>query len=526
MDNPFVEHAELQILGGSPAAALDTARMGLALFPDDLQLLELAAVCASGQGDDNFAVSCWQHLLELEPSAVAALNSLGQALDRLQRWPEAEQAYRQALLLLPEDSTLHANLGLLLESLGRLDEAASHQRRAQHLSPDSAEILSNLAGLLLKLGPDDEAESLYRSAIRQQPEFAAAHSNLGVLLADRGQQAEAESCFRQALTIEPENRRIRMNLGQLLLVQGRFAEGWWLYEGRQFVAEGANRPLAYPPACPQWQGEALSGKTIIVLPEQGLGDEIQFARYLAWLKAQGPKQLTLVCQASQKRLLETLAGPDSVLSPDEARLYLDGHDYWVFLLSLPLHAGTTLATIPTPIPYLFPDPARQAHFAPCLAGAGLRVGLVWRGNPQHVNDAERSLPGLEVLAPLWAVGGVNFFSVQKSLLPLPLPPARQPLTDLGPLIEDFADTAAILSQLDLLIAVDTSVAHLAGALGIPCWLLLPCYKTDWRWLQQRSDSPWYPGMRLFRQTRRGDWQDVVLAVAEALHLLTAEQGGR
>jgi Flp pilus assembly protein TadD len=522
MDNPFVQHAELQLLHGSPGEALRSARMGLTLFPDHPELLAIAATCANEIGDDEYALACWQRLLERVPSALAAHNSLALTLERLQRPADAEVIYRQALALLPDDATLHTNLGLLLETCGRFAEAEKHQRRALALAPDSVEIHSNLAGLLLKpgAGAEVEAESLYRAAIRLKPEFAVGHSNLGVLLTDTGRDAEAERCFRRALEIQPDNLQARMNLGQLLLQQGRFAEGWPLYEGRQFVhLKGRTGPVVHPPRCPQWQGEALAGKRLVVMPEQGLGDEIQFVRYLAWLKAQGPAQLTLACRADQRVLLETLDGPDRVVCLEEAGPYLDSHDYWVFLLSLPLHAGTTLANIPATTPYLSLDPLRLAGLAPRLAGAGLRVGLVWRGNPKHSNDAERSLPGLEVLAPVWEFAGVHFFSLQKSAVSLVVP-ANQPLTDLGPAIGDFADTAAILCQLDLLIAVDTSVAHLAGALGVPCWLLLPCYKTDWRWLLERRDSPWYPSLRLFRQVRRGDWRAPVAALAEELRRFT------
>jgi len=518
MDNPFVQHAEQQLLRGDPGEALRAARMGLTLFADDRALWEIAASCATQLGDDEYAATCWRRIIALDPSAAHACNNLGLVLERLQRSEEAEAAYRQALGLLPDDASLHTNLGLLLENLGRLDEAERHQRQAVALSPDSAEIHSNLAGLLARRDRAAEAEAVYRAAIRLKPEFATAHSNLGVLLTDLGRQEEAEACFRMALAVEPELPAARMNFGQLLLMQGRFAEGWPLYEGRLFVhAQGGPNPLARP-ACPQWQGESLVGKSVLVMPEQGLGDEIQFCRYLPWLKAQGVSRLTLLCRPSQKALLETLGGPDAVVSLADAKPQLGSHEYWTLLLSLPLHAGTQLANIPAQIPYLLADPARVARHACLLAGEGRRVGVVWRGNPRHSNDADRSLPGLEVLAPLWAIDGVRFFSLQKSEEALPAVPSGQTLVDLGPAIGDLADTAALLSQLDLLITVDTAIAHLAGALGVPCWILLPCHKTDWRWLQARCDSPWYPKTRLFRQPRRGDW---ALPVAELVVALRA-----
>lgn len=520
MDNPFVQHAELQLLRGATAEALAAARMGLTLFADEAALWEIAATCASELADDAYAAICWRRLIELDPLANDARNSLALTLERLKQPLAAEQVYREALAGQSEDATLHCNLGLLLEQLGRLDDAVLHLRRARVLAPDSAVIHSNLAGLLVRLGQVDEAEAAYREALEVQPEFATAHSNLGVLLADLGRMAAAEACFREALRLQPDQLPARMNLGQLLLALGRFAEGWPLYEARQYVhAEVGRVQVMAPPACPQWQGEPLAGRRIVVLPEQGLGDEIQFCRYLAWLKAQGVAHLTLICRPSQKALLQTLAGPDAVFDLSEAAAHLNGHDYWTFLLSLPLHAGTRLETIPAPIPYLAADPARQAALGQRLAGPGLRVGLVWRGNPRHVNDAERSLPGLAVLAPLWAVADVRFFSLQKSAEALPLSLPGLPLVDLAPAIGDFADTAALLSQLDLLISIDSAVAHLAGALGVPCWLLLPAGKTDWRWLRERDDSPWYPTTRLFRQARRGDWGGPVQAMVAALQVL-------
>lgn len=317
MGSPFLQHAESNLLRGFPDEALRLARMGLTLFPDDPELLELAATCAVRLGNDSYALDCWQHLLDLDPSAVQVRNSLALVLERLKRTDEAESLYRQALAELPNDANLHTNLGLLLENQDRLDEAEIHQRRALVLAPESAEIHSNLAGLLVRKHQPGEAEQLYRAALQFRPEFAVGHSNLGVLLTDCGRLEEAAVCFQTALAIDPEGLLVRMNLGELFLMQGRFAEGWPLYEGRQHVfAEPGQGSTAHPPTCPQWQGEPLAGKSIIVLPEQGMGDEIQFCRYLAWLKAQGPARVTLVCRPAQKALLQTLAGPDFLVDLD------------------------------------------------------------------------------------------------------------------------------------------------------------------------------------------------------------------
>lgn len=519
MDNPFAAQAELALLADDPRNALRIARMGLSLCGDDATLLEIAADSASQLDQDADAAHYWQRLSTLAPDDAQAWNGLGIALQRLGAVDDAETAWRRALALLPDDANLHTNLGLQLEERGALDEAEQHQRRAVALAPDSAPILTNLGDLLAHRERPGEAHDFYRAAIACDPTFATAHCNRGVLLADLGDAAEAEAAFRHALALRPDFPQCCVNLAQLLLVQGRFDEGWPLHESRLALAR-LKGEVPSSTTTPQWQGEPLHGRTIIVLPEQGYGDEIQFCRYVPWLKSLGASRVTLACRPKLAKLMQTLAGADQVVDQDEGLALLAQHDYWTVLLSLPLHAGTRLDSIPAGIPYLHPDPARVKQLAPLLEAASsadaLRVGLAWRGNPHHLNDQARSLPTLETLAPLWALPGIRFFSLQKSCLPLPPAPGAQPLVDLTPNLDDFADTAALLANLDLLISVDTAVAHLAGALGRPCWVLLPAYKTDWRWLEARSDSPWYPGLRLFRQQERDDWRPVVASVATAL----------
>lgn len=444
MDNPFLTRAEMLFFQEQHSDALRTARMGLALYPDDADLLEIAGHCSAALDEVADAEACWARLAALDPDAAE---------------PRNERA-------------------ILLGRLGRVEEA--------------------------------EAE--YRAAILRAPDWASAHSNLGTLLADLARDEEAEACFRRALALDPDSAVAAKNLGQLLLATGRFEEGWALHEGRLRETPPVSVPSNAP--CRFWQGEPLAGKSVLVLPEQGLGDEIQFSRYLPWLKAQGAARVTLICRMAQKALFASLAGVDRVLDlEDEAAGLLEAHDYWTVLLSLPFHAATRGDTVPAELPYLHPDPQRRAALAPLLGDGGRKVGLVWRGNPAHANDQDRSLPDLSVLTPLWRVPGLRFFSLQ---VPAQSRPEGLPLTDLAPHLHDFADTAALLVGLDLLISVDTSTAHLAGALGLPCWLLLPAWRCDWRWQRERDDSPWYPRTRLFRQACRGEWGDVIEAVARAL----------
>ena len=242
-------------------------------------------------------------------------------------------------------------------------------------------------------------------------------------------------------------------------------------------------------------------------------------RYLPLLKARGARHITLVCDRSLRALFDGIDGTDAVLVPDGGA-NTPAHDYWTLLLSLPLHFATTLDSIPITIPYVQPSEGRLHAWKAPLPISGLRIGLVWKGNPRHQNDRSRSLPSLAALAPLWRIPGAQFVSLQKGEGEdeATTPPPGQPLIHLRTDIQDFADSAAIIAQLDLVICVDTAIAHLAGALGKPCWVLLPRVGTDWRWLEGRSDSPWYPGaMRLFRQRELNDWTPAIREVADALH---------
>jgi Tfp pilus assembly protein PilF len=454
----------------------------------------------------------------------------------------AALSHRRALAFEPRNASAHANLGLVLVTLKRTAQALAHQQRAHELAPDHPQIRSNLGNALARLGRDDEAEPHLREAVRLDPSAASSHLNLGVWLCDQGHEQEAEQRLRDAVALRPNYALARLDLSCLLLAQGRFDEGWRLHEARHDPAlpdngiSGPNVGLAV------WNGEPLHGKAVLIWPEQGLGDQIQFCRFALALKALGARRITLVCQQPLQTLFETLPGVDRVVA---ARIEdnafhvepqaLGEHDYWVFPLSLPLRLRTQLSDLPgTPIPYLQAEPGRVARWrqrlhddAAAHPGA-MRVGLVWRGNPAHNNDAQRSMPGLKTLAALWTVPGVRFVSLQTGAAAAQAQAmaAAQPLLALGHELLDFADTAAVLKTLDLLICVDTSIAHLAGALATPCWVMLPHRKTDWRWLKGREDSPWYPnGMRLFRQAERGAWGGVVQRVAHALRQRVSPTSG-
>lgn len=437
----------------------------------------------------------------------------------------AEASFREAIRRAPDLAEAHANLGLLLDRAGRAGEAEEHYRRAIACDPGCGETHLNLGALLTGQKRFDEAEASFRRALSLLPGSAGPWSNLGVLQACLKQEAEAERSYRMALALDPDYPLAGFNLAYLLLRQGRFEEGWRRLEARNWYAA-----LEKHLDCPRWRGESLQGKSVLIGFEAGHGDMIQFGRYAAVLKARGAARVTVLCHPPLKTLFAELEGADGAIAFDES-IPASAWDYWTPPLSIPFYCNTRLESIPANLPYLRADQGKREYWSQRLAvlspSADLRVGLVWKGNPRFENDADRSLPDLETLALLGDVSGVRFFSLQKGAGEdeAAAPPAGLPLLDLAPHIADFSDTAAILANLDLLISVDTAAAHLAGALGKPCWVLLPDYKTDWRWLAGRDDSPWYPGvMRLFRQPRMGDWSTVLAAVGMALRDRLREPG--
>lgn len=436
-----------------------------------------------------------------------------QGIDHMQKGEnrDAEACFAGAIELLPDLAEAHTNLAMLL-SLRNEDAAAEmHYLCSIAANPNYPQTHLNLGVLLAKQKRLIEAEVAYQNAIALNPRAPEGWSNLGVLYACMKREAEAECCYREALSLDETYAKARFNLSYLQLRQGRFEEGWESLEARDWYA-----PLAENLAMPRWQGESLSGNSLLISFEAGFGDVIQFCRYAEVLKEQGARHIALLCHPPLKELLTTLAGVDSIIGFDES-FPPSGWDFWTPLLSIPYFCKTRLDSIPAKIPYLHAAHDRIKKWAPLIPSRGLRVGLVWRGSLHFENDADRSLPSLSLLAPLWSKKNITFISLQKGAGENEAPPGGLPLIRLGPLFSDFADTAAAIACLDLVISVDTAVAHLAGALGKTCWVLLPEYKTDWRWLTERSDSPWYPGvMRLFRQTATGDWENVIAEVARAL----------
>jgi tetratricopeptide (TPR) repeat protein len=417
-----------------------------------------------------------------------------------------------------ENPETQANLGQALQQLGHMEEAVQACERALALRPDYPEALTNLGNALRLLGRLDEAETALRRALALRPTEVGSYNNLALILQAQDRPHEALAVLDLAVALDPKDAETHHHRAMLLLRQGRLIEGWEAYEWR-FRTKQAGDSYAQFANAAAWRGEPLEGRTVLLVPEQGFGDTIQFARYAPIIAARGGKVI-LGVQPELSRLMRTgLSGVDHVVANGEV---VPRYDLHCPLLSMPRALGTTLDTIPADIPYLRADPAAAARWSARLdsSEAGLRVGIVWGGNPKHVGDRQRSL-AFERLAPLWSIPGVRWFSLQVGDRAAPLrhtPSDLLPadgIEDLAPDLTDFAETAAVLTGLDLVISADTAVAHLAGALGVEVWTLLPA-APDWRWLRSGATTPWYPTMRLFRQDARRDWAPVLNNVADAL----------
>jgi len=416
-------------------------------------------------------------------------------------------------MTMPSPKTQQAfALAMQAHQAGRLPQAEQLCRQVLAEYPGHADALHMLGVIAAQKGLNGAAVDLIRQAIALIPTSPGAHYNLAKALTGNNQLTEAIAAYRQTIALKPGYAEAHHNLSLLLLLLGDMAQGWKEYEWRSLCNNMAvpRRNIVQR----QWDGSPLANRTILLHPEQGFGDTIQFIRY-APLVAQRGGRVLVGCAPELRRLLQNMPGVGRCL---DSGLMLPPFDVHCPLLSLPLAFGTTLETIPHGVPYLQADAAGVEHWRNKLAldPAGFKVGLVWAGRPTHKNERNRSLP-LAALAPLAQVPGVRFYSLQKgeAAQQARTPPQGLALIDHTADLHDFADTAALIANLDLVIAVDTAVVHLAGALGKPVWTLLP-FLPDWRWLLNRTDTPWYPSMRLFRQGAPGDWSGVIQQVTQAL----------
>jgi tetratricopeptide (TPR) repeat protein len=489
------------------------------------------------------AVSAYQLFLRHRPDDPETLYQLANTFHMLNRFEEAEEAYRRALCVRPDHADTCFNLAVTLTRLSRTEEAAGIYQKTLRLQPNCVQAHNNLANLrhaqgkldeaiegykkALRLQPDyldarynlgsarqqqfrlDEAMEAYDAVLSQKPDHIEAQNNRGSTLLALGRPREALEGFEKALLHQPDHVEANFNRGLAHLLLGNLAEGWKGYEWRLRQLDAYRRDFAQP----MWDGSPLPDQTLLVHAEQGLGDTIQFVRYLPMVRERCA-HVFLECQPGIESLLGGYHTLDGVISRGSA---LPDFDYHVPLMSLPGIFGTTLESIPDRTPYLSVPPELASEWRRRIrTSRHRRIGLVWGGNARFKNEARRGMP-LELWAPLAGVGGVSLYSLQRGPQARQLlsAPAGLQIVDLEQGQARISNTAAMMEALDLVITVDTMVAHLAGALQRPVWTLLS-FAADWRWLLDRSDSPWYPGMRLFRQPREGDWESVVAQVMAAL----------
>jgi tetratricopeptide (TPR) repeat protein len=490
-------------------AAFDRA---VALRPDYAVALNNRANALQELQRPQDALASYDRALSLRPDYVEALYNRGGALRKLQRPAEALASYEATLAVRPDHVDALVNRGVMLRELQRPAEALKSYEAALALRGDNAEALYNRGGALRELQRPAEALKSYEAALAIKADHVDALNNRGLALVELQRTAEAIASYDRALALRPDFAEAHWNRGWSYLLSGDFERGWPDLEWRWGTEGAAPWRRGFPQ--PLWLGAApLAGKTILLHGEQGFGDDLQFVRYVPRV-AELAGKVILEVPSELTGLFSRMPGPVTVM-PRGAQL--PTFDCHCPLLSLPLAFNTRLDTIPSATPYLFAAEERLAKWRERLPPSGKRrVGVVWAGSPRFQSDQNRSI-GLPRLAPLLSVAGIEFLSLQKDLRPGDREALQTypQLTHLGDAIEDFDDTAAIVSLLDLVIGSDTSVVHLVGALGKPIWILLQ-YAADWRWLEGRSDNPWYPTARLFRQPTPGDWSSVVEAVKAEL----------
>jgi tetratricopeptide (TPR) repeat protein len=472
-------------------------------------------------GAVNAAVAAYQKVLELQPRRDDAFVDLGNALRRCNKEAIAVRCYQRALELNPRSISALNNLSNVLRDQKRPKLAEKLMRRAVFLAPENPLLHNGLGLALEQLGQADEAFSCYGKALELRPEYANAHYNLGGLLYERGDYEQAAACYRRAIELDPDKPEAHYRLACLWLLKGDFAPAWPKYEQRWKLAEARKTVRQFER--PAWQGEPLNGKTLLLVAEQGLGDTLQFVRYAKLVKERGAHVL-LACPRRLRRMLASCPGVDAVVDQDAA----DKSQFDVFasLLSLPGLFQTSLDTIPNDVPYLFPEADIVDSWRPRIeALGGLRVGIAWQGKTSYMRDSTRSIP-LAYFEPLTKIPGVQLLSLQKGdgRHQLNNHCADGAVYDLASELDGgddaFIDTAAVMKHLDLVITSDTSIAHLAGGLGVPVWVALS-YAPEWRWLLSRDDSPWYPTMKLFRQPRVNDWKSTFELIEESLRRMAA-----
>jgi tetratricopeptide (TPR) repeat protein len=477
--------------------------------PQNFNILNLLGVLYLQQKDYDSAIHYLQKAVSINPSVAEIQNNLGLALINKGQLDEAIPCFKKAVQLNAFHSDAYTNLGLAFFQKGLVEESEKYYRKALQCDPYHVNANLNLGNVVFQKGLVDESIEYYYKAFQHDPNHTDVCNNLATALLMTGQYQESLRFFRKATNLKPDSPLAHFHLSFVLLLLGDFKNGWKEYFWRWGMEE--YRIPNWPQ--PIWDGADFSGKALFIHVEQGFGDMIQVVRYIPLVAQRGGK-IILQCQKELLPLIKNVEGVERFITCGDP---LPSFDIHCPLLCLPMIFDTNLDTIPANIPYIRADDLLVKKWKEKIGDtSSVKVGVIWRGNPVHKRDRERSIP-FEQLAPLAEVGGVSFYSLQKREIFEQLRPPSCGLTliDFMDEVRDFSDTAALIENLDLVISVDTSVAHLAGAMGKPVWALIQ-FSPDWRWLLEREDSPWYPTMRLFRQKTRGDWSKVIERIGQEL----------
>jgi tetratricopeptide (TPR) repeat protein len=505
-------------------------------IPDTIKL----AMQLINSGQFNQAEDLCHQVLHASGNHPDALHMMGLIFHRMGKSHDAITFISKAIENNPHIAVYYYNLGYIFAASGELEKAIKAYKESISLKPNYAEAINNLGLILYDQDKVGESIILFEKAIRNKPDFTNAYYNLGKAFQAQGNPQAAIAVYDMVLKILPDSAETRFNRSLSLLLTEKFEEGWEEYEWRfrnlkdqtkKWNEKGTNR----------WDGSSFVGKRLLILDEQGIGDTLQFVRYLPMVKELGG---TVVFETIPPlvRLLRNFEGIDELLDRSSVEISGLAFDLYVPLMSLPGIFNTTLETIPAKVPYIFPDTTKAHYWRRRLKKGKIKVGIVWTGKTsaeyrqnrssglEHVHlgwagqpaskFASNRLTRLESFLPLSKIEGIHLYGLQKGDAAIQAKELSGlfEVNNLGEKFADFSDTAAAIENLDLVISVDTSVAHLAGAMGKPVWVLIP-FVSDWRWMLEREDSPWYPSMRLFRQKKRGDWDEVLLRVAGELYAL-------
>ena len=491
--------------------ALECYRRAIELRPDQATTyFNLAGTLRQVKRLDEAKASI-ERSLQLNRNYSRAYQRLGEILADQGKFDEAISAYQTAIELNPRDSQSHIAYGILLRQRGRLEDTVSIYKAALAIEPNSAEVLTNLGNAYSDQGNLVDAVECHRRSLAIKPNSAIAWSNLGQVLQQNGELDESLECYRKAIAVDSNCSKARFNRSLVLLLKGDLERGFEEFEWRWKDSCPAREF-----SCPLWDGSPLEGKAILLHAEQGLGDTIQFIRYARRIQQMGPRRVIVECQPALVPLLKSCKGIDMLIPRGEVLPRFDTH---APLMSLPRILKTSLQDIPAETPYLKAKPELVVHWKQVLAAIrDVRVGIVWQGGTGYPKDKIRSIP-LKQFEGLSQLPGVQLISLQKGFGIEQLAEVEFSPMDFSDKLDEttgpLMDTAALLENVDLLIACDTAIAHLAGALGVPTWIVLNT-QPDWRWMIDREDSPWYSSVRLFRQSKANDWAEVFSRIQQSL----------